>query len=338
MAEKNRGPVAANERLQRYLSRCRVCSRRAAEQLIEAGLVIVNGEKAVTGQKISPGKDVIEYLGKRILPWEATSDYVVLNKPRGVLSSRSDDRGRPTVVQFVEVADTYVYPVGRLDFDSSGLILLTNDGDLAQRLIHPSHKVEKIYRVQVSRKLTIKEMTRFENGVVIDGRKTARATIAPAEPWVDCIEPSNPSVCFKKGSFKIGINKSKSDTGFWYEIVLKEGRKRQIRLMMATFAVNVIQLIRIGIGPVTLHGLPRGWHRRLTGDEINALRGLKISERGITASPRESGSNEKGGKEQGFSKGKGPNKGKGSKSKIGSKGKTPRRIQKEKFKRLTKKR
>jgi len=287
--------MATKERLQRYLSQCRLCSRRAGEKLIEAGKIILNGKVAVLGDKVDSAIDIVEYLGERVLPVPGKCDYLVLNKPKGVLSSRKDDRGRPVVVDFVDVADTYVYPVGRLDFDSSGLVLLTNDGELAQKLLHPSHMVSKTYRVQITRKLTRKEMARFESGIIIDGRVTASgASIKDSSGWIDSVEPSKGFVARKKGSFSVSRNNDDNDTGFWYEIVLFEGRKRQIRRMMTTLAVSVLQLIRIEMGPVSLNGLPRGWHRRLAKNEVIALKSLNVLDRSLESSETGRGSSEKG--------------------------------------------
>ena len=234
------------ERLQRFLSRAKVCSRRRAEELIKEGRVTVNEKIAQLGCRVE-SFEVVKIDGK-VIKAAKSHDYFCLHKPRGYLSTRKDDRGRPTVMDLVDVAaDTYIYPVGRLDFDSSGLILLTNDGELAQQLLHPSHEVTKTYRVRTSRPLSKGELRAFADGIPVEGRKTVPARI---NRLAGSRQPN------------------------WYEVELREGRKRQIRLMVAHFGAKVMQLVRIRMGPLTIRGIPEGQYRPLTDEEVKALRAI----------------------------------------------------------------
>ena len=231
------------ERLQKYLARCGLASRRAAEQWIGDGRVKVNGEVvAAPGVTIDPSRDRVEVDGRRISTPAACS--VVLHKPVGVLSAAKDARGRVTVVDLVP-ADVRLFPVGRLDLASEGLILLTNDGDLAMRLTHPRHSVEKEYRVLVVGRPDRVALDRLRRGVPLDGVMTA-----PAD--VDLLRPTS--------------------GGAWIRIVLREGRSRQVRRMAGVVRLGVERLIRVRIGPVRLGNLAPGQWRRLTPDEVERLR------------------------------------------------------------------
>ena len=232
------------ERLQKYLSRSKVCSRRQAEKMIEAGRITVNGKVPILGAKVRPELDEVRIDGKIVEP--ESFDYILLHKPKGYLSTRRDDRGRRTIMELLgSLADTYLYPVGRLDLDSSGLILLTNDGWLAQRMLHPSYEVEKTYRVRLSRDLSDGELESFRSGLRLEGKRTAPASIRRLE---DSLAPH------------------------WYEVELREGRKRQIRKMIAELGARVLQLLRIRMGPMSIRGIPEGRHRRLKQEEVKALR------------------------------------------------------------------
>jgi 23S rRNA pseudouridine2605 synthase len=227
-------------RLSRYLAHGGVSSRRAAEELIRAGRVTVGGE-VVT----DPARDVDEHSsvafdGRAISPVEKTVVYAV-NKPKGVVSTARDTHGRPTIVDLVK-APTRVYPVGRLDADTTGLILLTNDGDLANRLTHPRYGVPKTYHATVARPpVREHELKRLREGVKLDDGKTAPARVRKLAPAK-------------------------------LELILREGRKRQVRRMCDAVGHPVVDLKRVAFGPLRLD-LPEGGVRRLTPAEVDRLRG-----------------------------------------------------------------
>jgi pseudouridine synthase len=232
-------------RLQKYLADAGVCSRRKAEALIRSGRVTVDG-KIVTelGSKIEPYKNIIcvdktEILCKRSLI------YLLLNKPKGVLTTISDPYGRITIMDLLGKVPWRIYPVGRLDKDSEGLLLLTNDGALAHRLLHPSHKAAKTYLATVSGRPSREVLDLLRQGIDIEGRMTL-----PCE---------------------INVRKTTRRSTV-LEIVLKEGRKRQIRLMLNKVNHPVIRLIRIKIGTLQLGKLQPGKHRILTDSEVKSLK------------------------------------------------------------------
>jgi 23S rRNA pseudouridine2605 synthase len=232
------------ERIQKYLAAAGVASRRAAEELIRAGRVRVNGSVVgKLGTTIDPGRDRVEVDGTQVEP-AADHICVALNKPAGVLSTVTDPRGRRTVLDLVDTGRR-IYPVGRLDYDSEGLLLLTDDGDLTMRLTHPRHSVEKEYRALVQGRLTPRQIQRLREGVVLDGRPTASAGV---------------DIMNRQGELT------------WLRIVLREGRNRQIRRMIDEVAGRVVRLIRTRIGPIELGGLPLGQWRELSEEEIEALR------------------------------------------------------------------
>ncbi len=230
------------ERIQKILSACGVCSRREAERLIQAGRVCVNGQAAALGDRADPDRDEILVDGRPISAASARL-YIMLNKPRGYVTTCDDERGRPTVTDLVRECGARVYPVGRLDLESEGLLLLTNDGDFAQRLMHPSHAVEKTYLVRVAPfcKDTIRLLRR---PVTLDGY-----TICP--PTVELAADHGTSADLR--------------------IVIHEGRNRQIRRMCELAGTRVLSLRRIAEGAVALGGLPPGQWRLLTEAEIAAL-------------------------------------------------------------------
>lgn len=233
------------ERLQKYLARCGVASRRASEQLITGGRVRVNGQPAgELGTTVDPERDRIEVDGRAVRPPAAPS-YVVLNKPIGVVSTASDPRGRRTVLDLVP-GDARLFPVGRLDYDSEGLILLTDDGDLALRLTHPSHSIEKEYRALLRGDVTDQVLERLSDGIELDGKPTAPATFERLETHPD---------------------------GVWVRVVLHEGRNRQIRRMVEAAGLDVVRLVRVRVGSLELGDLPPGRWRRLSAAEVAALRG-----------------------------------------------------------------
>ena len=233
------------ERLQKILAQAGFGSRRACELLITDRRVQVNGETAVIGQKADPGRDRITVDGKAVKLEEKV--YVALNKPRFVLSAVEKEPGdaRQTVRDLLPLPER-LYPVGRLDFESEGLVLMTNDGDLANLLTHPKHGHEKEYRVLVARHPEPEQLNTWRRGVVLeDGYKTAAADV-----WVE----------------------GTSGKGAWLRVVMKEGRKRQIREIGGLLGLPIVRIVRVRIGTLRLGTLkPKEW-RRLTPSEVVALR------------------------------------------------------------------
>lgn len=234
------------ERLQKYLARSGVASRRAAERLIADGRVRVNGAVVdVAGTTVTEGSDHVELDGRTITP-AGTSTSVILHKPRGVVSTAADPQGRRTVVDLVP-SGRRLYPVGRLDYDSEGLLLLSDDGDLAFRLTHPRHGVEKEYHVLVQGPVSDSVLERLRSGVPLDG-----VTAAPADV----------RLLGQQGG------------GTWLRFILREGRNRQIRRMAETVGLEVARLIRTRIDGLALDDLAPGAWRRLRVDEVARLRRL----------------------------------------------------------------
>jgi 23S rRNA pseudouridine2605 synthase len=237
------------ERLQKILSKAGLGSRRASEELILAQRVVVNGRVASLGDKADPQNDRILLDGHPIPSLEAPI-YIALNKPRGVLSAVSANDPRPTVRDLVDIPGHF-YPVGRLDVDSEGLILLTNDGELANRMTHPRYGHEKEYRVLVARRPDQQQLETWRRGVVLeDGSRTLPAKVSLDSP---------------------------SGKGTWLSVTLREGRKRQIREVGKQLGLPVVKIIRVRIGNVYLGSLkPRQW-RYLTTDEVTSLKHLSPS-------------------------------------------------------------
>jgi 23S rRNA pseudouridine2605 synthase len=236
-------------RLQKILSGAGVASRRAAERLMAEGRVTVNGETVrELGTRADPARDDIRVDG-RAIKREVRRLYLVLNKPRGYVTTRSDPEGRPTVLDLVPKLHDYVYPVGRLDYDSEGLLILTNDGDLAAALAHPSHEVAREYHARVRGVPDGRAISRLARGVVLDGRKTA-----PAE--VSLVASS------------VGQHADQS----LLSITLHEGRTRQVRRMCEAVGYPVVRLRRVRFGPLTAPDLKVGMCRPLTAAELAALR------------------------------------------------------------------
>ena len=234
------------ERLQKILARVGVASRRAAEALITAGRVAVDG-RVVTelGSKADPLTQKVSLDGQ-VLGGAQTADYWLVHKPAGVVSTVSDPQGRPRVIDLLPTgAAGRVYPVGRLDLDSEGLVLLTNDGELAYRLMHPRFMVPKLYRVWVAGRPGGEALERLRQGVRVEGRLTAPARVQ------------------LKGGTALRSKLS---------MVIYEGRKREIRLMCAAVGHPVQRLVRMGLGPIKLGELPVGAARRLSGAEVAALK------------------------------------------------------------------
>jgi pseudouridine synthase len=233
-------------RLQKYIAMCGAASRRGAETLIVAGRVKVNG-KCVTelGTKVEEG-DTVELDG-RVLSVEQDKLYIMLNKPVGCVTTASDQFGRKTVLDYVTGLSERVYPVGRLDYDTSGLLLLTNDGELTYRLTHPKHNVDKTYIAEVDKPLDNADVERLKNGVMLDGRMTAPAKVK------------------LMGSSK-GLTKVR--------ITIHEGRNRQVRRMFESVGARVKTLQRVSIGELSLGELRCGEYRALSEDEIKYITGL----------------------------------------------------------------
>jgi 23S rRNA pseudouridine2605 synthase len=242
------------ERLQKILSQAGVASRRASEQLMLEGRVTVNGAAIrELGTKADPSRDDIRVDGRRIKVVERHR-YVLLNKPRGYMTTRSDPERRPTVIDLLRGVTEYVYPVGRLDFDSEGLLLLTNDGELAARLTHPSHGVARVYEARVLGVPDDRDVQRLSRGVVIDGRRTAPAEVKVLPHGRDAREAT-------------------------LSIVIREGRNRQVRKMCEGIGHPVTELRRVAIGPIRDTRLKVGSWRDLTEDEVRRLRTVSESTR-----------------------------------------------------------
>jgi len=242
----------AGERLQKVLAGAGVASRRASEALIVAGRVSVNGQVVTElGTRVVPGRDVIAVDGERLPLAAEERVYVVLNKPRGILSAVVDARGRRTVTDLVDV-DARLFPVGRLDLNSEGLVLLTNDGELTQRLTHPRYGHEKEYQVLVEGLPSERTLLKWRRGSLqLDGESAAPCRVERLR--------TEPGVCQGKD-------------GTWLQVVMREGRKRQIRRTAFALGHPVHQLIRTRIGPLQLGNLKVGMWRHLTPAEVKALR------------------------------------------------------------------
>lgn len=232
------------ERLQKLLSAAGICSRRAAEDYITAGRVTVNGETAELGRRADPERDEIRVDGKPLRS-RAKPVYLLLNKPRGYVTTLSDEKGRKTVVDLVRDCGTRVYPVGRLDLDSEGLLLLTNDGELMQHLLHPSGEVNKTYHVSV-----------FGS---VDGAAEKLSAITDLEG--EAIRPAQVEV----------LRKTRQTAEL--AVTIHEGKNRQIRRMCAACGLTVKRLRRVREHTLTLGGLPCGKWRYLTDAEVSALKG-----------------------------------------------------------------
>lgn len=231
-------------RLQKFMADAGIMSRRAAEEEIKAGNVSVNGHVAEIGAKIDPRNDTVTYRGKRIKYETRSYTYIMINKPRGYLSSTSDDRGRKCVTDLIDGVDARIYPVGRLDLISEGILLLTDDGELKNRLTHPSHSIPKVYRVKVEGSVSDEQYEILTSPLVIDGY-----TIKPVEVSIA----------------------NEDESGTVMKMTLFEGRNRQIRKMCEQAGLNVKRLSRVSIGNLKLDGLPVGKWRYLYDDEVEYL-------------------------------------------------------------------
>lgn len=232
-------------RLNKYLADCGVGSRRACDKLIEEGKVKVNDKVANVTTQVEEG-DKVSVNGKRVGVGKKLT-YLMLHKPKECVTTVTDDLGRKTVMDFVQDIHSRVYPVGRLDYDTEGLLLLTNDGDLANKLTHPSNEVSKTYVARISGELSQADIYQLEKGVLVDGKVTAPALVKILQGDVHHTR---------------------------VEITIHEGRNRQVKKMFEAVGKEVEFLKRVAVGELHLGGLQRGKYRFLTEKEINYLKNL----------------------------------------------------------------
>lgn len=228
-------------RINKYLASCGVASRRECDRLVAEGKVTINGKRAELGAEVCEGDEVFAD-GKKVAVQK--NEYYILNKPKGYICSVSDEKGRKTVLDLMPAGVGRIYPVGRLDYDSEGLLILTTDGELAQRLTHPSNEVPKTYLVRVEGTLTETALNPIRSGVEIDGYVTKKCKAHIVE-----------------------TNKAYTKV----HVTLTEGKNREIRKMFAVIGKEVTLLKRIKIGELTLRGLDRGAYRKLTQQEVAYL-------------------------------------------------------------------
>jgi 23S rRNA pseudouridine2605 synthase len=237
------GPV----RLQKLIAGSGLASRRKAEALIAAGRVMVNGKRVTElGTKVDPTRDHVKVDGKHLSAAQPFV-YLMLNKPKNVVSTLDDPGGRSTVKDYLRGVSVRVFPVGRLDFDSEGLLLLTNHGDLAQAMLHPRYHVPKTYLIKVKGVLTDESIRSLEQGVSLEDGMTGPAQVRKVR---------------------------KVEANSWLEITIREGRKHQVKRMLESVGHPVIKLLRIRMGPIALGDLQPGEFRFLTDREANTLRRL----------------------------------------------------------------
>jgi len=232
-------------RIQKYLSDCGVMSRRTAEKEILLGKVLVNGKPAKIGQKIDPDRDTVEYKGKTIKKETQRYTYIMLNKPIGYVTTMSDEKGRKCVADLVKDVGVRVYPVGRLDLNSEGLLLMTNDGELTELLTHPKHRIKKVYHVKIDSEITPEQLKELSSSMEIDGY-----TIQPVKTTV-----------LKMAEGKTVL-----------QMELYEGRNRQIRKMCEKVGLEIINLKRVAIGEIKLGNLGKGRWRYLTKSQVEYLK------------------------------------------------------------------
>ena len=232
------------ERVQKLIAAGGLCSRRTAEAWIEAGRVTVNGHRIALGDRADPDTDIIAVDGRAVNA-RARKVYLMLHKPRGFVTTLSDERGRRTAAELVRGCGTRVYPVGRLDRDSEGLLLFTNDGALAQHLLHPSHQVDKVYEVTVTGGLT--------------GAASRLAAVDELDG--EAIVPAQVRELSRTGEKAV------------LEVIIHQGKKRQIRRMCAQVGLEVARLKRVAEDGLTLGDLPCGHWRNLTGEELDIIKG-----------------------------------------------------------------
>ena len=238
-------------RIQKVLSEQGVCSRRAAEQIIREGRVKLNGHPVTVGDKMDTSRDLLTVDGQRVyIPRTQEHLYIMLHKPRGYITTTSDERGRKTVMDLLTDLPARVFPVGRLDKDSEGMLLFTNDGEFTNLLTHPSHGVSKLYRVTVRPHATETQIMQLTEGVTLDDGSVTQ----PAVIQVVADEPGRTVL----------------------EMTIREGKNRQIRRMCEAVGLEVIRLRRSAMGAVKLGMLQPGQYRELTKSEVSALRGAAI--------------------------------------------------------------
>lgn len=234
------------ERLQKYMARCGVASRRKCEEIIQSGVVKVNGEVVTElGKKVDSDIDKVQVNNVEIKP-EEEKIYILLNKPEGYITSNSDEKGRKTILDLIDI-DKRIFPIGRLDYDSSGLLLLTNDGEIYNKIIHPRVNLNKKYIALVRGVFTEEDMEKFRSGIDIGGYITADAHIKLLEKY--------------NGSCKV-------------EIKIHEGKNRQIRKMCSALNHEVVTLKRVSIGNLELGNVEKGQWRFLTKKEVDYLMNL----------------------------------------------------------------
>lgn len=244
----------AKVRLQKYMAEAGIASRRKSEELIAAGKVRVNGKVAEIGDKINPRTDKVTVSGKKVVK-SKKHVYIMLHKPRGFITTMHDEMDRKCVAELIDDVPERVYPVGRLDRESEGLLLLTNDGEFANALTHPSKHVPKTYRVTVRPDVTKEQLAAFENGIEIDGKMTLPAEVRVLD---------------------------KQEGRVVLEVVIYEGRNRQIRKMCEALGLEVARLKRTKIGSLKLGMLKPGEYRYMTEEEIHGLLVVaEVTKRGI---------------------------------------------------------
>ena len=231
-------------RINKFLAECGVASRRAAEELILAGKVKINGKTAVLGDKLVPGKAKVEVAGKRVALKPRNHIYIMLNKPRGYVTTMSDEKGRKCVADLVKDVKGRIFPIGRLDMLSEGLLLFTDDGDFANRLTHPRFHIGKTYKVVIKGELSEENQKAFAEGVELDGEKTAPAEVSVSPP--------------KDGRQTVHLK-------------IFEGKNREIRRMCEALGVEVLRLKRERIGNLSLGLLPCGKYRYLSEKDVNKI-------------------------------------------------------------------
>lgn len=232
-------------RINKFLAECGVASRRACDKLIEDGEVYINGKRCEVGADVTE-MDNVTVSGRKVTPVKKF-EYYIMNKPKGYVCTVSDDKGRKTVMDLLPKGVARVFPVGRLDYDTEGLLILTNDGDLTFRLTHPKNEVPKTYMVRIEGQITDQNLSKLRGGVLIDGVMT------------------------KKCNVRVGET-TKTDCKLF--ITITEGRNRQVRKMFEAIGKEVVFLKRVKIGDLSLRGLDRGKVRKLSVDEINYLKNI----------------------------------------------------------------
>ena len=233
-------------RINKYLATCGVASRRSADKMIQDGLVKINGRICSMGDDVNVGEDTVVVNGK-VVSVVKHFDYYIMNKPKGYVCTVKDDKGRKTVIDLLPPSAKRLFPVGRLDYDTEGLLILTNDGDLTFRLTHPKNEVPKTYLVKTEKPVSDEDVQKLRSGVYIDGVKTKKCNIRLIES---------------------------TKTGSKLHITITEGRNRQVRKMFEAVNNNVDFLKRIKIGDLTLTGLDRGQVRQLSAREVDYLLNL----------------------------------------------------------------